>query len=79
MSDDDLRDAFLSKVADAPKTNENDTNKGINNVYGPPPGRQPGTLDARWGDPPKTGPDGYPINYGTAVRREAGDDRTAVP
>ena len=78
MSVAELKQAMLGKLADAPKTNEDDTNKGINNVYGPPAGRKPGTLDAKWGDTPKEAPDGYPDNYSTAVKREARDDRAGV-
>ena len=71
MSDDILREAFMGKQAAAPKTNEDDTNKGVNNVYNPPAGRAPGTIDARWGDTPPTDP----VQHSTAVKREAYDDR----
>ena len=68
----DLR-ALMGKVADAPKNNEDDTNKGIENVYGPPHGRSPGTLDARWGDTPPP-----PETYGTGTKREARDGRNEM-
>lgn len=75
---DDLEEAFLGKVAEAPKNNEDETQKGVQNVYGPPAGREPGTLDAKWGDKPKDGPDGYPVNHSTGVRREARDGREGL-
>ncbi len=78
MSVKDLKRTMMGKVADAPKTNEDDTNKSVGNVYEPPPGRAPETIDAQWGDKPKEGPDGYPVNYGTGTRREARNGRNEM-
>ena len=61
---------MTTKQADAPDTNLDDTQKGVNNVYETPPGRKPGTLDALWGDQPPN-----PDTYGTAVMRSAQDTR----
>lgn len=70
-----LKQAMLGKAADAPKNNEDETNKGISNVHRPPEGRAPGTLDAKWGDHPPKGHDGYPDIYSSAVLREGADTR----
>jgi hypothetical protein len=75
MSVDTLKQAMLGKAADAPKTNENETQKGITHVRMPPEGRAPGTLNAKWGDTPREGKDGYPDVYSEAVHREAQDGR----
>ena len=77
MSVEDLKNA-LAKKADAAKTNENDTQKGVADVREPPPDRAPGTLDAHWGDKPAVGPRGDPSVYGTSVEREAKDTRMGV-
>ena len=66
---------MTTKQADAAETNLDDTQKGVNNVYEPPPGRKPGTLNAKWGDLPPAGPSGDPDIYGTAVMRSAQDTR----
>lgn len=66
---------MTTKQADATETNLDDTQKGVNNVYEPPPGRKPGTLNAKWGDSPPEGANGYPDIYGTAVMRAAKDSR----
>ena len=75
MSVDTLKQAMLGKAADAPKTNEDETQKGITNVRTPPAGRAPGTLDAKWGDKPREGKDGYPDVYSKGVHQEAQDGR----
>jgi hypothetical protein len=71
MSVAQLKEAMLAKAADAPKTNEDETNKGVGNVRENPADRKPGTLDAKWGDHPTPEPD----VYSTAVVREARDGR----
>jgi|HubBroStandDraft_3_1064219.scaffolds.fasta_scaffold250740_2 hypothetical protein len=71
MSVAQLKEAMLAKAADAPKTNEDETNKGIGNVRTQPADRKPGTLDAKWGDHPTHEPD----VYGEGVVREARDTR----
>jgi hypothetical protein len=76
MSVDALKQAMLGKVADAPKTNENDTNKGVADVREAPAGRAPDTLDAKWGDHPAKGIDGHSDVYSSAVLREARDGRS---
>jgi len=73
MSIDLLKEAF--EGAKSPENNESSVNKGINNVYPDPPGRAPGTLDAKWGDKPAEGKDGSPAVYGTGVVREAHNGR----
>lgn len=75
MSVDALKQAMLGKVADAPSTNEDETNLGTNNIRKTPAGRAPDTLDARWGDTPSEGRNGYPDVYGSAVFRESHDGR----
>jgi hypothetical protein len=70
MSVEELKRALMGKVADAPKNNENDTLIGTGNVQPPPAGRKPGTVDAKWGDPPPP-----PETYGSSVKREAQNDR----
>jgi hypothetical protein len=75
MSVAQLKAAMSAKVADAPKTNEDETNKGIGNVRTQPADRKPGTLDAKWGDHPPEGNDGFPDVYGEAAVREARDTR----
>lgn len=71
MSVDALKQAMQTKAADAPKNNEDETLKGVGNVYEKPADRKPGTLDALWGDHPTPEPD----VYSTAVVREARNDR----
>ena len=66
MSVEQLQQALLAKRAEAAETNETKTNKGTNAVYPTPPGRYPGTLDAKWGDRPPP-----PVSNGTAVVEEA--------
>jgi hypothetical protein len=78
MSVEALKQAMLGKAADAPKTNEDETNKGIGNVREKPADRKPGTLDAKWGDHPPEGNNGYPDAYSTGVVREARDTRGGV-
>jgi len=75
MSVDALKQAMLGKVADAPKNNEDDTNKGISDVRKPPEDRKPGTLDAKWGDRPAEDQTHDPAVHSSAVRREAADTR----
>lgn len=53
--------------------NEDETNKGVNDVRKDPAERTSGTLDASWGDKPPP-----PETYGTATRREAQDGRGAL-
>jgi hypothetical protein len=65
---------MVTKAADAAKTNELDTNKGVNDVRKNPEDRSPGTLDAKWGDHPTPSPD----VYSTAVVREAHDGRASL-
>lgn len=55
--------------------NENQTNKGLGNVFPPPEGRKPGTLDAQWGDTPPKTEHGDQAVYGTAAEREAKNGR----
>lgn len=57
------------------ENNEMATQKGVANVYDPPDGRTPGTLDARWGDVPPEGANGYPDIYSKGVMRAAKDTR----
>lgn len=45
-----LKEATAKLAAGGLETNEDETTKGKANVYPPPPGREPGTLSARWGD-----------------------------
>ena len=79
MSVEDLKTALIKRAANgAVENNEGDTNKGVADVYPTPPGRSPGTLDARWGDKPAEGHDGYTDVYSTSVRREAEDGRGAL-
>jgi hypothetical protein len=77
MSVDALKQA-MSKGADAPKTNEDETQKGVADVRTPPGDRSPGTLDARWGDKPAEGHNGYPDVYGQAALQEARDGRGSL-
>jgi hypothetical protein len=74
---DDIRQR-MAKAADAPANNELDPNQGVNDVRKNPPDRSPKTLDARWGDHPPEGHNGYPDVYGTAAVREAHDGRAAL-
>jgi hypothetical protein len=79
MSVEDLKAALLSKHADAPKNNEDETNRGVANVYDPPEDRRPGTIDAKWGDHPAKGHwPGYPDVYGKAALEAARDGRQAM-
>jgi hypothetical protein len=50
MSVEEIKRAMLGQVE-----NNEDARviKGVNNVYETPPGRAPGTLDAKWGDAPR--------------------------
>jgi len=52
-------------------TNEDETNKGVLEVYKTPAGRAPGTVDAKWGDTPLKDPQ----VHGSGVLREAGEGR----
>lgn len=60
------------------KDNEDDTNNGVMNVYPQPPGRSPGTIDAKWGDKPAPRPLGHDGNYGKGAFDEAMDVRHGV-
>ena len=75
MTPEEAFKSALAKMAEAPKNNENDTLKGVANVRTQPEDRAPGTLDAKWGDDPPEGHNGYPDVYSTAVMREAKDGR----
>ncbi len=78
MSSGDLqkaRAAMKLAASSGLQTNENETDKGTIDVYPTPPGRAPGTLDAKWGDMPPQGPNGNPAIYGTAVVSTAKDTR----
>jgi hypothetical protein len=66
---------MTQKQADAAETNLDDTNVSVNNVYEQPEGRKPGTLNARWGDAPPEGANGYPDIYSKGVMRAAKDTR----
>jgi len=60
------------------ENNEDQTNKGLANVYDPPPGRKPGTLDAKWGDtPPKSKTDDQAV-FGKGVEDEAKNVRNEM-
>lgn len=52
-------------------TNEDETNKGVLEVYKTPAGRSPGTVDAKWGDTPLSDPQ----IHGSGVLREANEGR----
>ena len=71
MSVESLKQALIdSKTAEKLDTNEDKPTLSQNNVYKDPPGRSPGTLDARWGDKP-----GPAIVHGTAAVDAAEDGR----
>ncbi len=77
MSVEALKQA-MSKGADAPKTNEDETQKGVADVRKSPADRSPGTLNAQWGDKPAEGHNGYPDVYGQAALQEARDGRAGL-
>jgi hypothetical protein len=75
MSVDQLKQAMENgKVQD----NEVTTQKGVADVRTAPNDRAPGTLDARWGDKPAEGHNGYPDVYGQAAVQEAKDGRSSL-
>jgi len=57
------------------ENNEDQSNKGRGDVYPPPEGRKPGTLDAKWGDKPPVSKNDDAAVHGTAVEREAHNGR----
>ncbi len=75
MTVEDLKLALLAKQADAPKNNEDETNRGVANVYDPPENRKPRTLDSRWGDHPAVDQDGHAAVFGTAALAAVEDGR----
>jgi hypothetical protein len=75
MSVEDLKTTLASMSNGRIEDNEETPQKGVNNVYEKPDGRRPGTLDARWGDPPAEGHNGYPDVYGKAALEAAKDGR----
>jgi hypothetical protein len=76
MSVEELKVALAAMDNGRIENNEDHTNRGVANVYDPPAGRKPGTLDARWGDHPPEGHNGYPDVYGKAALEAAKDGRT---
>lgn len=78
MSVEDMKVALAAMENGRIENNEDQTQKGIANVYPPPEGRKPGTLDARWGDKPAEGHNGYPDVYGKAALEAAKDGRGDV-
>lgn len=55
------------------ENNREDSTVGVMNVHENPEGREPGTLDAHWGDnPPEE------VEHGSGVLREAAEDRTKM-
>jgi hypothetical protein len=76
MSVEGLKTAVSAMSNGRLEDNENETNRGVGNVYDPPSDRKPRTLDARWGDAPPQGRNGYPDVYGKAALEAARDGRT---
>lgn len=68
----------VDKAAETIENNENESVRAQNNVRKDPPGRAPGTLDAKWGDEPAKDRDGDQVAYSSAVKREAHDGREGV-
>lgn len=75
MSVEELKTALAAMDNGRIENNEDQTNRGVNNVYEPPADRKPGTLDAKWGDKPPEGHNGYPDVYGKAALEAAKDGR----
>ena len=70
MSLDALEELLFGKTAEAAETNENSPLLKALEVHVNPPDRQPGTLNAKWGDHPPE-----PVLHSTGVKREAQADR----
>jgi|HubBroStandDraft_1064217.scaffolds.fasta_scaffold85558_3 hypothetical protein len=51
---------------------------GLMNVYPPPPDREPGTLNAQWGDTPIPRPLNWMGDYGTGTIEKARDTHRGV-
>jgi hypothetical protein len=75
MSVEDMKEALAAMSNGRLDDNEETTQKGVGNVYDPPADRRPGTLDAKWGDKPPEGHNGYPDVYGKAALEAAKDGR----
>jgi hypothetical protein len=58
--------------------NQGMATEGLMNVYPPPPGRSPGTIDGHWGDAPPPRPLGHDGNYGKGAFDAAMDARHGV-
>lgn len=76
MSVEEMKEALAAMSNGRLDDNENETNRGVGNVYDPPADRKPRTLDSRWGDHPPEGHNGYPDVYGKAALEAAKDGRT---
>jgi hypothetical protein len=79
MDLEEMKTALGTKLAElTTPTNEDQTVKGIIDVRKDPADRAPGTLDAKWGDEPPKGQNGYPDVYSTAVMHESHDGRASL-